>query len=71
MIFTTSVALLLAALDIASAIPAQLYPRQGATVATLQGAGPNPPSLSLTLPIDGTNVTISTFSALWSPIVLS
>ena len=70
MIFTKSVALLLAAFDIASAIPAQLYPRQ-ATVVTLEGAGPNPPSFSLTPPFDGTNVTISMFSALWSPIVLS
>ena len=63
MIFTTSVALLLAAFDIASAIPAQLYARQS-TVVTLEGAGPNPPSLTLTPPFDGSNFTIGTSSAL-------
>ena len=63
MILTTSVALLLAAFDVASAIPAQLYARQSTTV-TLLGAGSNPPSLALTPPFDGTNFTISTSSAL-------
>lgn len=59
MLFTTSIALLLAAIDTASAIPAQLYPRQS-TVITLEGAGPNPPSISLTPPFDGTNFTTNT-----------
>ena len=70
MIFTTSIALLLAAIDVASAIPAQLYARQS-TVITLEGAGPNPPSDSLTPPFDGTNFTIGTSSALFSAIALS
>lgn len=70
MILTTSVALLLAAFDIASAIPAQLYARQSPVV-TLEGAGPNPPSYSLTPPFDGTNFTIGTSSALLSVVVFS
>ena len=70
MILTTSVALLLAAFDVASAIPAQIYARQ-APVVTLEGAGSPPPSLSLTPSFDGTNFTIGTSSALLSTIVLS
>ena len=66
MIFTTSLALLLGAFNVASAIPAQLYGRQSPTI-TLEGAGPNPPSYTLSPPIDGTNVTISKFSALVVP----
>lgn len=69
MIFTTSVALLLAAFDVASAIPAQLYARQTPVVEFI-GAGPNPPSYSLTPPFDGTNFTIGGSSALFTVIVL-
>ena len=66
MIFTSSLALLLGAFNVASAIPAQLVARQSPTI-TLQGAGPDPPSYTLSPPIDGTNVIISKFSALIVP----
>ena len=70
MIFITSVALLHAAFDVASAIPAQLYARQSPVV-ELIGAGPNPPTYSLTPPFDGTNFTIGGSGALFPAIILS
>ncbi|KAL2054378.1 hypothetical protein ABVK25_005519 [Lepraria finkii] len=56
-LFTVSAALLLAALDLASATPAQPLARQ-AVVVTLEGAGPNPPSYTLTPSFDGSTFTI-------------
>lgn len=63
-IFTISAALLLAALDIASAAPAQPKARQFGTVITLEGAGPNPPSYTLSPPFDGSTFAIGTSTAL-------
>ena len=61
MIFTTTpLALLLAVLNVAYAAPADLSARQSIVV-TLQGAGPSPPSYTLTPPFDGSVFAISTF----------
>ena len=69
------VALLASMLSLtATAIPAQLDTRQSSgPVVTFSGAGPNPPTYTLTPPFDGTNVTISKSSAFISscPIALA
>lgn len=68
-LFTVSAALLLAALDLASATPAQPLARQ-AVVVTLEGAGPNPPSYTLTPSFDGSTFTIGTSPNLSSLLCL-
>ena len=69
-LFTSSAAILLAALEIASATPAQPLARQ-AVVVTLEGAGPNPPSYTLTPSFDGTPFTIGIFPSLSPNLGLS
>lgn len=50
---TMSAALLLAAIDIAIAAPAQSQARQLEDVVTLSGAGQDPPSYTISPPFDG------------------
>ena len=65
---TTAAAMLLASiLTLSSAAPTPLEPRQQGTVITFEGAGPNPPSYTLSPPFRGQNITIST---LWTPLTL-
>ncbi|KAG6988493.1 hypothetical protein G7Y79_00072g097550 [Physcia stellaris] len=56
---TTAAVVLLASIPtFSSAAPAPLEPRQQDTV-TFEGAGPNPPSYSLSPPFRGENITIN------------
>lgn len=63
-LFTASVALLLAVLDIASAAPAKVHARQSDGTLTFFGAGPDPNSYTLSPSYtDGLNFTIGTYLA--------
>ena len=59
-LLATAATVLLATINLAAAAPSQPTKRQSPVI-TFEGAGPNPPSYTLTPPFDGTNVTISTF----------
>lgn len=62
MYLITTAAMLLASISaLSSAAPAPLEPRQGGTVITFEGAGPNPSTYTLSPPFRGENITISTF----------
>lgn len=58
---TTAAATLLASISaFSSAAPTTLEARQGSNTVTFEGAGPNPPSYTISPRFDGRNVTIST-----------